>query len=284
MKLCGVVITYYPDIKETANNILRYIDDVDHLIIWENTPIEVRNQYRISLPEYNSKLSYLGIDCNMGIAYPLNRSIEWAKENGYTHILTMDQDSQWQNFKLYRQEIEKCSDETVGMFTPSIYNVDNVQLELLPPITSGSVHPISIFTKTGLFCEDYFIDCIDHEFYYRILLNSLSVRYIPDAHLNHSLGYKQTKRFLNLSFKTTNYSPFRLYHMLRNNIWLYYKYQHCSVLPKGYAKYIASELIIKQVVKIILAEDDKANKVKALLKGLLDGIKSKRRFNYHSQL
>ena len=274
MKLCAVVITYFPNVDETRENILRYIDDVEHVIVWENTPLAEREKHRIQLPEHQSKVSYMGADENRGIAYPLNKAIEWAGENGYTHVMTMDQDSSWHNFKIFRQEIENCSDDRVAMFTPTIYNnIDNRQLELVPPITSGAVHPISVFSSIGYFCEEYFIDAIDHEFYYRIILNSFTVRHIPSARLNHSLGYKQRRRFLMFSMVSSNYSAFRLYHMVRNNIWMYKKYRHETVLPKGFVKQLISEVIFKPAVKIVLVEDGKWAKLKAIYKGIRDGIK-----------
>lgn len=274
MKFCAVVITYFPNVDETRDNILRYIDDVDHVIVWENTPLAEREKYRVSLPEHQSKISYMGVEENRGIAFPLNEAIKWAGENGYTHVMTMDQDSSWQNFQLFRQEIEKCCDDKVAMFTPSIYNnVDNRQLELVPPITSGAVHPISVFDKIGYFCEEYFIDAIDHEFYYRIVLNSYRVKHIPAARLNHSLGYKQRRRFLMFSMVSNNYSAFRLYYMVRNNIWMYKRYRRESVLPKGFVKQLVREIIFKPSVKIVLVEDGKWKKLKAIFKGIRDGIK-----------
>ncbi len=76
MKLCGVVITYYPMVKEAKENILRYLPFVDHLIIWENTPREDAEQFRITLPkESQSKITYLSSGKNEGIAYPLNQAM-----------------------------------------------------------------------------------------------------------------------------------------------------------------------------------------------------------------
>lgn len=273
MKLCAVVITYYPDVIETTENILKYIEDVDHVIIWENTPLADRQKHKITVPKYYEKISYMGVEENQGIAYPLNRAIEWARANGYTHIMTMDQDSCWHNFKVYRQEIERYCNENIAMFTPSIFNKDYKKLELIPPITSGAVHPLSIFDKIGYFCEEYFIDAIDHEFYYRIILNSNMVVHIPSAILNHSLGYKQRRKFLFFSIVSSNYSAFRLYYMVRNNIWLYKMYRHEAVLPKDFLKKLVSEIIFKPVVKILLVESGKCKKVKAILKGIRDGIK-----------
>lgn len=58
MRLCAVVITYYPDKDDAINNISRYIDDVDHLIICDNTPDPDRESYRVEIPQYSDKITY----------------------------------------------------------------------------------------------------------------------------------------------------------------------------------------------------------------------------------
>ena len=39
-KLLALVTLYHPDQHDAAENILRYIDDVDTLIIWDNSPLK----------------------------------------------------------------------------------------------------------------------------------------------------------------------------------------------------------------------------------------------------
>jgi rhamnosyltransferase len=116
-KLSAVVITYYPNKEELHSKIRRYIDSIDSLIIWENTPADERRVFKVSLPEYEEKIVYLGTGKNEGIAYALNRSIEWSIENGFTHILTMNQDSIWDNFDFFRQKIRKFINvDNIGIF------------------------------------------------------------------------------------------------------------------------------------------------------------------------
>lgn len=55
MKLIAIVITYFPEEKDLIQNISSYINDVDQLIIWENTPKDKIN--------YN-KEKLLGINPN----------------------------------------------------------------------------------------------------------------------------------------------------------------------------------------------------------------------------
>ena len=60
-KLSAVVVTHYPHVDELIVNIKQFIDFVDKLIIWENTPIHERENYQILMPEYYNKIVYLKI-------------------------------------------------------------------------------------------------------------------------------------------------------------------------------------------------------------------------------
>ena len=116
IKILGVVITYYPNIEETKRNIEQFIEDIDLLIIWENTPLAERTQYKIELTGYEDKIIYKGTDLNMFIAYPLNQAVSYGRENGFTHILTMDQDSFFEVNHFVKYKGIACSFNNIGYF------------------------------------------------------------------------------------------------------------------------------------------------------------------------
>ena len=89
MKTLGIVIFYYPT-DEVWKNIASYIDLLDKLIIWNNTP---GNQLDLHLPTWEEKIVLMGVGKNLGIGKALNKAILYAKENQYDYLLTMDQDS-----------------------------------------------------------------------------------------------------------------------------------------------------------------------------------------------
>ena len=93
VKIAAVVITYFPDIKDTIANIGLYIHHVDKLIVWDNNTAAEGDKFRPEYDAYADKIEFMGTGKNEGIAFVLNRCIEWATGNGYTHLLTMDQDS-----------------------------------------------------------------------------------------------------------------------------------------------------------------------------------------------
>ena len=280
IKILGVVVTYYPKPKELLDNLAQYLDFIDYLIIWENTPSEDK-AYKIEIPpQYWSKVSFMGIGKNMGIAYPLNRAVEWGIEYGFTHLLTMDQDSKWQDFSLYKKEIESyASNEKIALFTPKILNVNaNKFIENnLGIITSGAMVSMNVFKNDKKYAEDYFIDNVDYEFYYYLLSKGYMSLQTSQGVLLHSLGYyKNNSQFLNLSFAPQNYSAFRLFYITRNGFWLWRDYHKLNVLPIGWSLYNVVLRMVKRSIKVLLAETHKKAKLKAIALGFYYGVWSRR--------
>ena len=277
VKICCVVVTYYPDVKDSTENILRYIKEIDHLIIWENTPLSEQHKYKIELPGYEDKYSYMGNGENVGIAYALNRSVEWCKEHGYTHLMTMDQDSKWENFTAYREGvIRNAADPKTGLFTPKI--IHSISRRAIPInlgiITSGSIVPVEICMRVGGFQEEYIIDCVDYEYYYRILSQGYDYKVIEEGVLVQEFGAQKKAKYFN--YYTINHSAYRLYHITRNGIWLWHDYRDKQVLPKEWRLKELLKRNVKRDIKILLGESDKCSKMAAVLKGYRDGFFGKR--------
>lgn len=271
MKLLAIVITFYPDLNDSIKNILRYIKYVDLLIIWENTPKADREKYRILLSEYSDKILYKGTGKNEGIAYPLNQVVKYGLNNGYTHLLTMDQDSYFINFKDYKSTIEKYIDQyQFGIFSPNINNIikSENEIEKIPEaITSGSIYKLDIFKQELFFREDFFIDMVDNEFCYHAYTMNILTVILPKSNLKQKFGNMTQHGRL----ATQNYSAFRIYHIIRNYI----------VTWKMYPKLIQNKqvfiqkAIFNRIIKIILFESHKKQKLFAVYWGIRDGILNK---------
>ena len=92
MRLLAVVVLYHPG-KDLAGNIDSYLSQVDKLLLWDNTPGD--GQERLPLPDIShpERLEHRGCGRNVGIGAALNDAVAYAREYGYTHLLTLDQDS-----------------------------------------------------------------------------------------------------------------------------------------------------------------------------------------------
>ena len=270
IKILAILISYYPDLEQTRGNILQFIDYIDTLIIWENTPEKERDRFRIDLPEYNDKINNMGCGENMCIAFPLNEAVRYARLNQFTHLLTMDQDSFFEtgHFKRYIEIVDSLKDKIL-IFGPNPNHCDpnnsDTPTEVRTLITSGNIIKVDIFDSIGLYREDYKIDCIDYEFCFRAARNGYKCFMISSILLNHEFGKLQKTK---LGFYISNYSPFRLYYIAKNNIKLYREYPEFIHLSTVLSR------IIKPFVKIIISEPNKTSKLVALFRGSIKGINS----------
>lgn len=302
MKIAAVVVTYYPNTKETEHNVRQYIDHVDNLIVWENTPTVDLKSYRLNftapsqakrvieseklstiqegadndktteLEGIENKIIRMGTGKNEGIAYALNRAAEWAIDNGFTHLLTMDQDSEFVNFNHYKEQVDSLSDSCdIAIYSPNVNHKVAEQsafIDIPYALTSGSIFRLDIFKFTGLFREDYFIDGVDLEFCYRAANHGYKTILMPECHIKHKLGEKVRNK---IGIRGTLYSEFRTYMIVRNHIILWREY------PKQFNRkhQFVDTYIIGRFFKILLLDKQKAKKMRALFKGIYDGMRYK---------
>ena len=164
MKLLGIVILYYPD-DAVVKNIATYLAQLDELMLWDNTPATDRRDL---------DLDSLGGE-NLGIGSALNKAVAYARANGFTHLLTLDQDSCFggRNFESYLRAIRSYGEDKAAIFSTN-YFIKSQQTTMYPPtdsvdevysaMTSGSIYPVSLFDTLGDFMESLFVWGVDCEF------------------------------------------------------------------------------------------------------------------------
>lgn len=265
MKLCAIVVTYYPVIDKAVKNILRYISYVDHLIIWENTPDPDKKNHQINIPEFNYKISYMSTGENVGISFALNKAVNWAVGNDYTHLLTMDQDSYWENFKEYLDFI-KVKENEIAYFAPLVNRKSTISPGLF--ITSGMIVNLQIYNLIGKYCTSFKIDVIDHEFCVRAMNNGISYYEDISSNLVQTFGHSRRTRIFGKEIGWAEYNAYRLEHISRNYIAVLRKYR----TPFLYKFNIIKIWVIYPICRIILFEDNKYEKLKAIIKGTISGL------------
>ena len=112
-KILAIVVTYYPEKELLERNVQAFIDHVDKVLIWENTPSPDKLDYRFIEHE---KVVYYGDGIN-SISRALNYAWEYANENGFDYLLTMDQDSYFENFDYYVSKTVLSSEAPEGIWT-----------------------------------------------------------------------------------------------------------------------------------------------------------------------
>jgi rhamnosyltransferase len=129
------------------------------------------------------------------------------------------------------------------------------------------------FTKEiGLHEEKLFIDYVDFEYSLRARKMGYTIVETQKARLKHLIGESKKvslKFFPFYKTYTTNHSPLRRYYRWRNAFYLWSTYQ--DSFPKWIKK--NKKQTFSDLKKIILFEDNKIAKIKAIIDGIRDAKK-----------
>lgn len=278
-KMLGVLTLFRPDVQVAADNIRRYAGHLDALVVWDNSPMElkVRDHLMSLIQDIDSKVIWSGDGENHMIAKPVNDAWKYARKHCYDFLLIMDQDSRWDNFATYRRKIEEYWKEgKKWAFTPYVVGCDlwpvvnTLEFRQLF-INSGTVIPVEILTAIGGADEMFPLDALDHDMAIRIQQAGFQIACLTDCRLVHTIGepYKSER----LHLMTDNYNAFRTYSIARSHLLLYRK--HRRILPVSEKRRIVKEYILLRFIRIVMLEPDKWNRLKGLFKGLWEGCTCK---------
>ena len=267
LKVAGVVVLYNPT-DEDISNIDSYIDDIDILYVMDNS--NSKNDKR--LPN-NKKIVYIFNNANLGIAEPLNKAAELAEKEGINWLLTMDQDTKFNEgvIKEIKKRILNTDCTNIGIVTP--WHKTKLKVEKPDPkmdypldvMTSGNFVNLDIHKKIGGFKDYLFIDGVDIEYCLNLAKNGYKVLRFDDLEIDHNLGDIFYRKFFKKDLLITNHSAMRRYYQSRNYHYIRDLYvndfpEFCNILVK-----------FKSIILgIILYEKNKISKIKAYRKGYKD--------------
>lgn len=264
------VVVWYNVTCEVLDCINSYINDVERLVVVDNSSIDNGNLLR----GYDN-VEYVPNYDNLGIAVALNIGCKRAVEMGAEWILTMDQDS-----KFDAGEVIKFIDlanqyegiDFVGIFAPTLlYNLNsnrhnrvNVLYQTREVVmTSGNILSAVVFLQSKGFKEEFFIDCVDDEYCYRIRKLGYNIVRINQVYLHHTLGKEGEIDILGKKIKFPIHNSIRRYYIFRNNLYLRDMYpearKRCNrVLWRGFKRVLFYDW------------EDKIGKLKMMYKGYRD--------------
>ena len=275
MKLAAAVILYNPDIS-VVDNISTYTDYVNEIIVIDNS--EIQNIEIINkINRISRKVQYHHFGNNLGIATALNTAAAFALRKGFSHLLTMDQDSSFdkKNIMLLIKTADRNKKEKYAVIAPvfhlmtkivkTIQSKSGILTEVKSVITSGGILNLESFCSAGGFIEKLFIDQVDHEFCLRARKYGYKTYILRDCYLNHKLGESEKVKFLFLKSNITNHSYVRRYYMTRNCLYLASHYW--SEIPETIRKMTADNF------KMIIFEKEKLKKIRSILLGVFDFLR-----------
>lgn len=285
----AVVVSHLPD-AGFGDRIIKLAQEVDFIIIVDNGDAR---HLQSTLLQPTSRFFELPLEVifnheNLGIARALNIGIEHARALGASWIATFDQDSEIEEG--YRASMMRAlrtfpDQHQIALLAPlhihrslgyreRYRNANNDTAACLPreiptTMTSGNFVPCTTYDLVGAYREDFIIDYVDHEFCFRCRKAGLRVIEVPEAILHHQLGKIGRERFGCITATVTHHNAMRRYFMTRNRllVWRAYGLQN----PQWAIKDMISSC--KELFKILVFEEDKANKVFAILIGLMDAFR-----------
>jgi len=277
--VCAVIVTYNPR-PMFIDNIVNVAAQVNHVVVVDNgSGIETEQH----LQELQRRLLCTVISNveNLGIALALNQGVKYALEYGYDWVCTLDQDSQVSDgfvSKMIETYQQAPDPQRVAIVAPSYVDKETgvkLQLkrdrngEILTAMTSGSMVPLSVIRKLGFFDESLYMDAVDIEFCLRARRQRMLVVQ-SSAVLLHSLGKTSYYRVFGRRFGVTHHAANRRYYMTRNRLRLLMHY--ASDWPWTWRE---GRTMLMDAAKIVIVEDDKWRKFRAMAAGVADACRGK---------
>ena len=277
----AVIVTFNPEIMNLKKLVSELINSDVEVVIVDNGSIEPIE------PSLGGQLISLGR--NLGIASAQNKGIDFSIENGAKNIIFFDQDSSISDDLFINKLSQPLKsgksfisapvfiDEQKGFVYPIVeikkngsrvkhypsvieknFLVNNV-------ISSGTMVNVEVFKTVGKMAEELFIDYVDTEWCLRAHSKGFTITVVPSARMVHSIGDKSVKLG---KFYVPIHNPIRRYYRIRNAFYLLRK----SYIPKVMSLREILFSVVHQVVIVFVSPGKRIDYLKALGKGLKDGL------------
>lgn len=279
-----MVVTYNPSCQ-LMDNLAALVQQVSEVVIIDNGSM-AEGQKVLAEALKLGQVSLFDNRENLGIAAALNRGVAFARDRGYPWVATFDQDSTvtdgfietmlsvWKSCPSYRNVplvAPRYRDRHTGRISSYGKGGADPYAEVITTMTSGNLVRTDVFNKVGFFAEDFFMDCVDHEFCLRLRSNGYRIIEVRDAVLVHSLGCMTLHKAFGRTFKVFNHSKLRRYYNARNRIIVYRRYGF--EFPRWVVKDVTN--FFREVAGILLFETESRTKMAAVIRGALDGFTGK---------
>ena len=276
-KEMAVIISFQPEPEKIIRNVNCIAEQVGHVILIDN------GSDNVELWEGDLKglknLKIVRNKKNIGLPINYNRAAKYAYKHCYEWLIIFDQDTLIpRDFRDRLLDYEPESD--VAIVCPlfrdiNLYSVSQFN-RIIPKedfssidkcISSGSINRTSTLIELGGFDNKLFIDMVDYDYCKRVKLNNYKIIQDNRIIIDHSIGNSQWITLFGKRYFIHNHGAFRKYYIIRNNIYYARKY-HLSIFNDK----IFYRSLIKKYILVLFERDNKISKIKAVLKGTLDGL------------
>lgn len=236
-EICAIVVTWNPHVEIFIEVVKKYQEQFNIIIVDNGSEKCIKDSISSLESEYCKIIS---LEENKGIAFAINKGIEFSGNFDPKYFLFLDQDSIFPDkaIGILKQKIEDLFeagvslpivgplpiDERTGCGIGIYRNVEKSPaamkyIEFETIYTSGMLVPKEIGIKF-LQREDFFIDYVDTEWCFRVRSAGGRFFVVPRVRVKHKVGDSE----MGLSFFRKQpliiHKPVRQYYQLRNSIWM----------------------------------------------------------------
>lgn len=277
-KILASVILYNPDINQLRYCTKSIFPNVDQIRFVDNAS---KNHSEIeNLVNSISNATILWNKENQGLSKAFNALIQYAKENRFTHLLLLDQDSEpAENFI---EEYKKRINDNYACLVPFLtkkgfsQNIPKQKDQVVQTsINSGTLININALPQDIRFDEHLFVDWIDIDFFYQLYIAKKNILQVNTTHLQTNIGNKKEHHFFSHIWYSYNYSTFRLRKQAQDSVYFFFKHRQHPQLTK--------EHIVPTLWRwfmILLFEKHKIKKFYAITTGLIQGVFALKNFSH----
>lgn len=270
--ICAGIVSYNPDLNRLKESIDALCKQVKKVYLVDNGSDNISDVKEIVK---NYAIELISNEKNYGIAKALNQLCENAMLDGYSWILTLDQDTVVAS-NLIRLMQKYCSDENIGILCPTVkyegwnnrnnYKKHNKDLtEVSACMTSASLTRLDAWKLVAGFREEYFIDFVDNEFCMKLRLHGYKIVRVETCTISHQLGESNEIIIFGIfKIRYTVHSSLRFYYMSRNNWAFIHEYKDHLNFPKEIIKFLYV------MSKGVIFAKDRNSTVKNIFKGIKD--------------
>lgn len=273
-------VTIYNPTKECIDNIRKYKDSFDMVFIYDNSDNNSSSKNEESLQTADSKnIIYINGHGNQGLPHAFNVVLTLPELAKADFLCTLDQDSIFEPKDIWNIQnyIYRNHDKLVdlaGQIGPYIdYThtrksktkvVENKVKKCSWIITSGAFLNLHILRKGDFhYDENYFIDKFEIDLCKQLTNKGYEILMYCGATLHQNLGETNAHHY-------PSHNSIRHYYLFRNRLYFNRKYYS---IPKRWILNLLQTC--RHLLLIILYENDKYNKLKALSQAIIDYKKNR---------
>ncbi|OMC73879.1 hypothetical protein BK125_22945, partial [Paenibacillus odorifer] len=203
MKYVATIIFYNPD-ESAIKRVETYCNNFQEVLVIDNSE-ESNLETALKLKKYRNCV-YHKMNGNSGMSEALNYAFYFAIDKKYDFILTMDQDSIYNDKNIYnmKEYIENNYDENIGIYSPNYsklyYNKKRKKFIEAKPVlreneekyvdfcmTSGSFINVKALSKI-LPLDDYFIAYVDNFLSQKLLEEKYKLLRLGNSYFAQQVG------------------------------------------------------------------------------------------------